>query len=539
MLAGMGGVSYTDLVAAVSEAGGFGCLGASTMVRRRARRPDGRRCRARTDQALRRRPAHRRPERPRRQGRAHHRRAAPPCTSPAWACPARWSTCATPQRAGREHVRQGPPRHRRRRGRLRHRRGPGHRGRRAHRARIATIALVPQIVDAVGDRVPVVAAGGIFDGRGLAAALTLGADGIWVGTRFIATPEAHAVPGYKERAAGHGRGRHRSSPGPTPARPAGWCATATPSSSRPPAAQPEPFPMQVLKSMEDGANHLGAEGRPDRRRPRQGVHARRPGRRRHRRAGPGRPTWWSASSTRPRSRWRRRSAPSPDYPPRRWRAALERSIRCRGDRDTVDRGAVAAATTAAGLGVGLGLVDLGLVEHARCQGLVAQAAERVVLLGRRQMGPVDRAQVDTVVPQHVVADPRAPTVDQGHLARGPLGHAGQIGERGHLRLALELEVVADLGGDLRGADVGGGTLHGLGRLLDGLLDDRHGAHAGTCPAPAGNSRAVTTVPTGAPLTRTSPTRRRGRGAGPAPARRGCCAARRPVPPPMVSAGANR
>jgi len=57
---------------------------------------------------------------------------------------------------------------------------------------------VPQIVDAVGSAVPVVAAGGIFDGRGLAAALALGADGVWVGTRFIATPEARAVPGYKD-----------------------------------------------------------------------------------------------------------------------------------------------------------------------------------------------------------------------------------------------------------------------------------------------------------------------------------------------------
>ena len=85
---------------------------------------------------------------------------------------------------------------RRRRG-VRHRRGPGHRGRGPHR-QVAALPLVPQIVDAVGDRVPVVAAGGIFDGRGLAAALALGADGVWVGTRFIATPEARAVPGYKD-----------------------------------------------------------------------------------------------------------------------------------------------------------------------------------------------------------------------------------------------------------------------------------------------------------------------------------------------------
>src|SRR5205823_7144952 len=58
-----------------------------------------------------------------------------------------------------------------------------------HTGTVATMPLVPQVVDAVGDRVPVVAAGGIFDGRGLAAALALGADGVWLGTRFIATPE--------------------------------------------------------------------------------------------------------------------------------------------------------------------------------------------------------------------------------------------------------------------------------------------------------------------------------------------------------------
>ena len=60
------------------------------------------------------------------------------------------------------------------------------------------MALVPQVVDAVGEQVPVVAAGGLFDGRGLAASLALGADGVWIGTRFIATPEARAVNGYKE-----------------------------------------------------------------------------------------------------------------------------------------------------------------------------------------------------------------------------------------------------------------------------------------------------------------------------------------------------
>jgi NAD(P)H-dependent flavin oxidoreductase YrpB (nitropropane dioxygenase family) len=67
-----------------------------------------------------------------------------------------------------------------------------------HTGTVATMPLVPQIVDAVGERVPVVAAGGIFDGRGLAAAIALGADGVWLGTRFIATPEARTVTGYKD-----------------------------------------------------------------------------------------------------------------------------------------------------------------------------------------------------------------------------------------------------------------------------------------------------------------------------------------------------
>ncbi len=67
-----------------------------------------------------------------------------------------------------------------------------------HTGLVATMPLVPQIVDAVGAEIPVVAAGGIFDGRGLAAALALGADGVWIGTRFIATPEARGVAGYKD-----------------------------------------------------------------------------------------------------------------------------------------------------------------------------------------------------------------------------------------------------------------------------------------------------------------------------------------------------
>jgi enoyl-[acyl-carrier protein] reductase II len=68
-----------------------------------------------------------------------------------------------------------------------------------HTGTVATFPLVPLIVDAIDGAIPVVAAGGVFDGRGLAAALALGADGVWIGTRFIATPEARALPGFRER----------------------------------------------------------------------------------------------------------------------------------------------------------------------------------------------------------------------------------------------------------------------------------------------------------------------------------------------------
>jgi NAD(P)H-dependent flavin oxidoreductase YrpB (nitropropane dioxygenase family) len=66
------------------------------------------------------------------------------------------------------------------------------------RGTVATMPLVPAVVDAVSP-VPVVAAGGIADGRGLAAALALGASGAWIGTRFLASEEATIHPRYRER----------------------------------------------------------------------------------------------------------------------------------------------------------------------------------------------------------------------------------------------------------------------------------------------------------------------------------------------------
>lgn len=125
-----------------------------------------------------------------------------------------------------------------------------------HTGTVATMALVPQVVDAVGERVPVVAAGGIFDGRGLAAALVLGAAGVWVGTRFIATPEARAVDGYKDAlvgAAEDGTVVTRAYTGKT-------CRTIRNDWTAHHERHPDevrPFPEQVLVSTRAGVNHLG------------------------------------------------------------------------------------------------------------------------------------------------------------------------------------------------------------------------------------------------------------------------------------------
>ena len=67
-----------------------------------------------------------------------------------------------------------------------------------HTGLVSTLALVPKVVDAVAP-VPVIAAGGIADGRGIAAALMLGADGVWIGTRFLATIECGVSDAYKAR----------------------------------------------------------------------------------------------------------------------------------------------------------------------------------------------------------------------------------------------------------------------------------------------------------------------------------------------------
>ncbi len=67
-----------------------------------------------------------------------------------------------------------------------------------HTGKVGTMALLPSVLDAVGDNVPVLAAGGIGDGRGVAAALSMGCAGVWVGTRFLATKESGARDLIKE-----------------------------------------------------------------------------------------------------------------------------------------------------------------------------------------------------------------------------------------------------------------------------------------------------------------------------------------------------
>ncbi len=127
-----------------------------------------------------------------------------------------------------------------------------------HTGQVATMPLVPQVVDAVGDEVPVVAAGGIFDGRGLAAALALGAEGVWVGTRFIATPEARSVAGYKDallRSTEDGTTISRAYSGKT-------MRVVRNDYTRFFESHPEelqPFPVQLGRSIGDKAFHLGGD----------------------------------------------------------------------------------------------------------------------------------------------------------------------------------------------------------------------------------------------------------------------------------------
>jgi enoyl-[acyl-carrier protein] reductase II len=117
-----------------------------------------------------------------------------------------------------------------------------------HTGEIGALALIPQVVDAVN--VPVIAAGGMADGRGLVAALALGAEGAIFGTRFIATPEAQAAPGYRDaivRSTEADTMRTRAYTGKT----ARTIKTAYAEEWETRADEIQPFPMQAITSMQN------------------------------------------------------------------------------------------------------------------------------------------------------------------------------------------------------------------------------------------------------------------------------------------------
>jgi enoyl-[acyl-carrier protein] reductase II len=130
-----------------------------------------------------------------------------------------------------------------------------------HTGEIGGMALVPQVVDAVD--IPVLSAGGITDGRGIAASFALGAQGAIVGTRFIASPEATAAASYRKALV---EGREDST---TRTR----CYTGKPCRTiRNPynaswegrTDEIQPFPMQYMHSAREGVvDYTGRDGDAD------------------------------------------------------------------------------------------------------------------------------------------------------------------------------------------------------------------------------------------------------------------------------------
>ncbi len=130
-----------------------------------------------------------------------------------------------------------------------------------HTGEIGALALVPQVVDAV--RIPVLAAGGIADGRGLIAALALGAQGVVIGTRFVATPEAQAARQYREAIVRSGEAdtvRTRCYTG----KPARTIRNRYNEEWERKSDEIQPFPMQVMYSFEQGVmDYMGLSGDAD------------------------------------------------------------------------------------------------------------------------------------------------------------------------------------------------------------------------------------------------------------------------------------
>lgn len=139
----------------------------------------------------------------------------------------------------------------------------GHRGAfeagRAEAGLVGLFALLPAVVDAVGDRVPVVATGGIADARGLAAALVLGASAVQIGTGLLRTPEAKLAPAWADAIA-------RAEPEDTAVtrafsgRLGRSLATAyVRAADAPEAPRPAPYPVQraLTQAMRDAGTRAG------------------------------------------------------------------------------------------------------------------------------------------------------------------------------------------------------------------------------------------------------------------------------------------
>jgi enoyl-[acyl-carrier protein] reductase II len=257
MLAGMGGVSYHRLVAAVSNAGGYGCMGASTMGPDRLREEIAK-TRELTDKPF-----------------GVDLLTAVPGQLEAGiqaiidgGASAFVAGLGVPREVidelHRNNILVGSMA-----GKVRHAVAAVETGcdfvvaqgteAGGHTGLVATMALVPQVVDAVGDRVPVVAAGGLYDGRGLVACLALGAEGVWMGTRFIATTEAHVGPDYHDallRLHEDDTTISRAFTGKT-------CRVVANDWTRHFDQHPEelrPFPEQGVIAAKGGAMHLGTSG---------------------------------------------------------------------------------------------------------------------------------------------------------------------------------------------------------------------------------------------------------------------------------------
>jgi nitronate monooxygenase len=139
----------------------------------------------------------------------------------------------------------------------------GHRGSfdadRPDTAVIGLFALLPAVVDAIGDRVPVVATGGIGDARGIAAAFLLGASAVQIGTGLLRTPEAKLAPAWADAIA-HAQPEDTAPTRAFSGRLGRSIATRyVKAANAPGAPKPAPYPIQraLTQAMRDAATRAG------------------------------------------------------------------------------------------------------------------------------------------------------------------------------------------------------------------------------------------------------------------------------------------